>query len=43
MAKRVAITEPARLRRLAWFVVLWVASVAALGIVAWLLRFLIRA
>ena len=25
-------------RRLAWFVGLWVASVAALGAVAWLIR-----
>ena len=25
-------------RRLAWFVVLWCASVAALGLVAWVIR-----
>jgi hypothetical protein len=25
-------------RRLAWFVVLWCASVAALGLVAWAIR-----
>jgi hypothetical protein len=25
-------------RRLAWFVFLWAASVAALGVIAWLLR-----
>ncbi|MEA1015463.1 DUF2474 domain-containing protein [Sphingomonas sp. LY54] len=25
-------------RRLAWFVAIWAASVAALGIVAWFLR-----
>ncbi|WP_156801017.1 DUF2474 family protein [Oceaniovalibus guishaninsula] len=29
------------LRRLAWFVALWVLSVAALGIVAWGIRLMI--
>jgi hypothetical protein len=29
---------PGRWRRLLWFVAIWAASVAALGIVAWLLR-----
>jgi hypothetical protein len=27
-----------RWKRLAWFVAIWAASVAALGVVAWLLR-----
>lgn len=30
-------------RRLGWLVVLWAAGVAALGVVAWLLRQLMRA
>jgi hypothetical protein len=30
--------EPPLRRRLLWFVVLWCASVAALGIVAWAIR-----
>jgi hypothetical protein len=32
---------PERSRRLLWFVAIWAASVAALGIVAWLIRLLI--
>jgi Protein of unknown function (DUF2474) len=31
------------LRRLGWLVLIWLASVAALGVVAWGLRFLMRA
>lgn len=30
-------------KRLGWMVLLWTASVAALGIVAWLLRMLMQA
>jgi hypothetical protein len=29
---------PLWLRRLGWFAVLWLAGVAALGVVAWVLR-----
>ncbi|MCR8825838.1 DUF2474 family protein [Pseudosulfitobacter koreensis] len=29
---------PPRLRRILWFVVIWIASVAALGVVALLIR-----
>jgi hypothetical protein len=29
---------PGRWRRLLWFVAIWAASVATLGIVAWLIR-----
>ena len=29
-------------KRLAWFVTIWAGSVAALGVVAWLLRLAIR-
>ncbi|MBM3603909.1 MAG: DUF2474 family protein [Alphaproteobacteria bacterium] len=29
---------PRSLRRLAWFVAIWLASVCAIGIVAWLIR-----
>ena len=37
-----AITEPGPLwRRLAWFAGLWAASVALLGLVDWLLRWVI--
>jgi hypothetical protein len=32
---------PGRWHRLLWFVAIWVASVATLGIVAWLIRLLI--
>lgn len=31
------------LRRLAWLVAIWAASVATLGLVAWLLRLAMRA
>lgn len=31
------------LRRLGWLVVIWLASVAALGLVAWFLRLVMRA
>jgi hypothetical protein len=31
----------ARWRRLLWFVVIWAASVATLGVVAWLIRLMI--
>ena len=34
--------QPAGLKRLAWFVVIWAASVAALGVVAYLLRLLMN-
>lgn len=38
-----ATTEPGPLwRRLAWFVGIWVASVALLGLVAWLIRRMIH-
>ena len=29
---------PPALRRVGWFVLIWLASVAALGVVAWVLR-----
>ncbi|WP_411838126.1 DUF2474 family protein [Paracoccus sp. ME4] len=29
---------PTALRRLAWFVAIWLASVAAIGTVAWIIR-----
>lgn len=29
---------PLALRRLAWFVAIWLASVAAIGTVAWIIR-----
>jgi hypothetical protein len=32
---------PGRWRRLLWFVAIWAASVATLGIVAWLIRLVI--
>jgi hypothetical protein len=32
---------PRHLQRLLWFVVLWAASVAALGLVAWAIRWLL--
>jgi hypothetical protein len=32
---------PGPWRRLLWFVAIWAASVAALGVVAWLIRLLI--
>jgi hypothetical protein len=32
---------PVRWRRLLWFVAIWAASVTALGIVAWLIRWLL--
>jgi hypothetical protein len=34
---------PLWLRRAAWFAGLWMAGVAALGVVAWLLRVLMHA
>lgn len=34
---------PLWLRRLAWLVALWLAGVAALALVAWLLRLLMHA
>jgi hypothetical protein len=37
------IIEPGPMwKRLAWFVAIWTGSVAALGVVAWLLRLAIR-
>ena len=33
-----AIIRPETVRRIAWFAGLWAASVAALGLVAWLIR-----
>ena len=32
----------ALLQKLGWFVLLWVLSVAALGVVAWVIRWAIR-
>lgn len=32
----------ALLKKLGWFVLLWVLSVAALGVVAWVIRWAIR-
>ncbi len=39
-----AITDAMRnsLKKLGWFVLLWVLSVAALGVVAWVIRWAIR-
>lgn len=37
------VRSPSIWRRLGWLVVLWAAGVVALGVVAWLLRQLMRA
>ncbi len=42
MAGQAAPSPGGLLSRLAWFVGLWLASVLALGAVAWLIRLLIR-
>lgn len=34
--------DPPLARRLLWFAALWLASVAALGLVAWIIRSMLR-